>query len=312
MTDLLPLLIGLLCAGVGGELFIRGTVGLAKWARIPSGIIAATIAAFATSSPELSVSINAASAGKPQIALGDALGSNVVNVGLILGLALLFGGIQATRDSIRRDFPVALIAPIVLGIMAMDGEVSRLDALLLLGLFAGWLIAATREAKRQRSAAEETLGELSHFGALAQAVIGLGLLVLAGRLIVIGAKGIGAWLGMDPFIVGATLVAVGTSIPELATTVISRIRGHEEIGLGTVIGSNIFNGLFIVGVASAIHPITLSWREVASGLLFGILLLASVLPNRHGFIERRRGALLLALYIIYVFIMIQFRPDAAS
>lgn len=312
MTDLLPLLIGLLCAGGGGELFIRGTVGLAKWARIPSGIIAATIAAFATSSPELSVSINAASAGKPQIALGDALGSNVVNVGLILGLALLFGGIQATRDSIRRDFPVALIAPIVLGIMAMDGEVSRLDALLLLGLFAGWLIAATREAKRQRSAAEETLGELSHFGALAQAVIGLGLLVLAGRLIVIGAKGIGAWLGMDPFIVGATLVAVGTSIPELATTVISRIRGHEEIGLGTVIGSNIFNGLFIVGVASAIHPITLSWREVASGLLFGILLLASVLPNRHGFIERRRGALLLALYIIYVFIMIQFRPDAAS
>jgi cation:H+ antiporter len=312
MTDLLPLLIGLLCAGVGGELFIRGTVGLAKWARIPSGIIAATIAAFATSSPELSVSINAASAGKPQIALGDALGSNVVNVGLILGLALLFGGIQATRDSIRRDFPVALIAPIVLGIMAMDGEVSRLDALLLLGLFVGWLIAATLEAKRQRSAAEETLGEQSHFGALAQAVIGLGLLVLAGRLIVIGAKGIGVRLGMDPFIVGATLVAVGTSIPELATTVISRIRGHEEIGLGTVIGSNIFNGLFIVGVASAIHPITLSWREVASGLLFGILLLASVLPNRHGFIERRRGALLLALYIIYVFIMIQFRPDAAS
>lgn len=312
MTDLLPLLIGLLCAGGGGELFIRGTVGLAKWARIPSGIIAATIAAFATSSPELSVSINAASAGKPQIALGDALGSNVVNVGLILGLALLFGGIQATRDSIRRDFPVALIAPIVLAIMAMDGEVSRLDALLLLGLFVGWLIAATLEAKRQRSTAEEMLGELSHFGALAQAVIGLGLLVLAGRLIVIGAKGIGARLGMDPFIVGATLVAVGTSIPELATTVISRIRGHEEIGLGTVIGSNIFNGLFIVGVASAIHPITLSWREVASGLLFGILLLASVLPNRHGFIERRRGALLLALYVIYVFIMIQFRPDTAS
>lgn len=312
MTDLLLLLTGLLCAGVGGELFIRGTVGLAKWARIPSGIIGATIAAFATSSPELSVSINAASAGKPQIALGDALGSNVVNVGLILGLALLFGGIQATRDSIRRDFPVALIAPIVLGIMAVDGEVSRLDALLLLGLFGGWLIAATLEAKRQRSAAEETLGEPSHFGALAQAVIGLGLLVLAGRLIVIGAKGIGAQLGMDPFIVGATLVAVGTSIPELATTIISRLRGHEEIGLGTIIGSNIFNGLFIVGVASVIHPVALSWQEVASGLLFGILLLASVLPNRHGFIERRRGALLLALYVIYVFIMIQFRPDAVS
>jgi cation:H+ antiporter len=312
MTDLLPLLIGLLCAGLGGELFIRGTVGLAKWARIPSGIIAATIAAFATSSPELSVSINAASAGKPQIALGDALGSNVVNIGLILGLALLFGGIQATRDSIRRDFPVALIAPIVLGIMAVDGELSRLDALLLLGLFVGWLIAATLEAKRQRSVAEETLGEPSHLGALAQAVIGLGLLVLAGRLIVIGAKGIGARLGMDPFIVGATMVAVGTSIPELATTIISRLRGHEEIGLGTVVGSNIFNGLFIVGVASTIHPTTLSWREVASGLLFGILLLASVLPNRHGFIERRRGALLLVLYIIYVFIMIQFRPEPIS
>jgi cation:H+ antiporter len=312
MPDALYLLLGLLCAGIGGELFIRGTVGLAKWARIPSGIIGATIAAFATSSPELSVSINAATAGNPQIALGDALGSNVVNVGLTLGLALLFGGIQATRDSIRRDFPVALIAPMVLGIMAVDGKLSRLDALLMLGLFFAWLIAATLEAKRQRSAAEDTLGEQSHPSALAQAVIGLGLLVLAGRLIVVGAKGIGARLGMDPFIVGATMVAVGTSIPELATTIISRLRGHEEIGLGTIVGSNIFNGLFIIGVASAIHPIALSWREVASGLLFGILLLALVFPNRHGFIERRRGALLLALYVIYVFIMIQFRPESAS
>src|SRR5512145_2220419 len=135
MKDFLVLLFGVACAGLGGELFVRGVVGLAHWARIAPGLIGATVAAFATSSPELSVSINAALAGKPQIALGDAIGSNVVNVTLILALALVISGIQCPRDSIRRDFPVALLVPVLTGVLFADGTLSRADGLLMLGIF---------------------------------------------------------------------------------------------------------------------------------------------------------------------------------
>ena len=158
MNDYLALILGVGCAGIGGELFVRGAVGLAFWARISPGIIGATVVAFATSSPELSVSINAALAGKPQIGLGDALGSNVVNVALILALALLISGIQSPRDSIKRDFPVALLIPIITGVLFLDGELSRLDGLLMLGMFIAWLVAAVIEARKQRSAAEEVIG----------------------------------------------------------------------------------------------------------------------------------------------------------
>lgn len=113
MNPYLSVVIGIVCAGIGGELFVRGSVGLAKWMRIPSGIIGATVAAFATSSPELSVAISAGIAGEPQIALGDSLGSNVVNVALILGTALAISGIQTPRSTLKRDFPLALLVPLV-------------------------------------------------------------------------------------------------------------------------------------------------------------------------------------------------------
>lgn len=122
MNDYPAFFLGVVCAGIGGELFVRGAVGVAHWARVSPGIIGATVAAFATSSPELSVSINAAIAGQPQIALGDALGSNVVNVALILALALVISGIQSPRDSVKRDFPVALLIPISTGVLLLDGS----------------------------------------------------------------------------------------------------------------------------------------------------------------------------------------------
>jgi cation:H+ antiporter len=124
-------------------------------------------------------------------------------------------------------------------------------------------------------------------------------LVAAGALIVSGARGVAAAFGIDEFIVGATLVAIGTSTPELATTIIAKWRGHDEVGLGTIIGSNIFNNLFIVAVAAMIHPISVAWREVAVALGFGIVALAFCYPPRDGVIGRGRGLLLLALYVAY-------------
>lgn len=300
MNDYFALLLGVVCAGLGGELFVRGTVGLAHWARVSPGIIGATVAAFATSSPELSVSINAALAGEPQIALGDALGSNVVNIALILALALVISGIQSSRDSVKRDFPVAMLIPVITGVLFLDGQLSRLDGFLMLGMFLVWLVAAAIEARKQRSAAERVLGERRGWLILLSCAAGLAFLVAAGNLIVAGARGIAISFGIDEFIIGATIVAVGTSVPELATTVIAKLRGHDEIGLGTILGSNIYNGIFITAIAAIIHPITVAWREIAITLVFGLLALAFSYPTRLGYIERRRGVLLLVLYATYL------------
>ena len=300
MNDYLILLLGIVFAGIGGELFVRGAVGLAAWARISPAIIGATVAAFATSSPEMSVSISAALAGNPQIALCDALGSNVVNVALILGLALVISKIKTPRDSVKRDFPVALLIPVITGALFLDGELSRLDGLLMLSMFFAWLVAAVIEARKQRSDAAKALGEQRRGLVILSCVIGLALLVTAGNLIVTGARGIALAFGIGEFIIGATVVAIGTSTPELATTLIAKLRGHDEVGLGTILGSNIYNGIFVVAIAAIIHPIAIAWREVAIALVFGLIAVVFSYPTRNGFIERWRGTLLLALYAAYL------------
>ena len=157
MNHYIALIVGVVCAGIGGEFFVRGTVGLARWGRIAPGIVAATVAAFATSSPELSVSVSSALAGKPEIALGDSLGSNVVNVALILGCALLIAGIQSPRSSIKRDLPVALLVPIVTGVLFLDGTLSRIDGIIMLLSFFVWLIATIIKARKQRNVTDQIL-----------------------------------------------------------------------------------------------------------------------------------------------------------
>jgi cation:H+ antiporter len=305
MNDYVAVILGVICAGMGGELFVRGAVGLAHWARVSPGIIGATVAAFATSSPELSVAVNAGMAGQPQIALGDALGSNVVNVALILALALVISGIQSPRDSVKRDFPVAVLVPVITGVLMLDGMLSRFDGVLMLSMFLAWLVAAVIEARKQRSVAEKVLGEHRGWLAVLSCIVGLGFLIAAGNLIVAGARGIAMALGINAFVIGATIVAVGTSVPELATTVMAKLRGHDEISLGTILGSNIFNGVFIVAVAAMLSPITVSWREVAVTLVFGLVAVVCTYPTRSGFIERRRGVLLLVLYAVYLATILQ-------
>jgi len=284
---------------------VRGVVGVARWARVSAGIIGATLAAFATSSPELSVSVISALAGTPQIALGDAVGSNVVNLALILGLALLISPIHASRDSLRRDFPVALLVPLVLGALAYDGVLSRADGFILLVLFVAWLGAVVLEVRRQRSVAGVMLGEARHGLALLSCLGGLVFLVASGMLIVAGAKGAALAHGIDEFVIGATLVAIGTSAPELATVLIAKLRGHDEVGLGTLLGSNIFNGLFIIAVAAIIHPIVISPAEVAIGLLLGLLATAVIFPGKSGHLGHSRGWMLLALYAVYLGLILQ-------
>jgi cation:H+ antiporter len=304
MSNYIFLLLGVLAAGAGGELFVRGSVGLARWARVAPGLVGATVAAFATSSPELAVAVNAAAAGRPQISLGDVLGSSIVNVALILGLALSISSIRSSRDSIRRDFPCALLLPAMAALLLIDGTISRMDGFILLVLFAVWLVAVVREARKQRSENNSSEGPRRIAFALTCCLLGLPLLFLAGYLIVNGARGIASAYGVNEFIIGATIVAVGTSVPELATTLISKLRGHDDLGMGTVFGSNIFNSLFIVGVAALICPIDVPLREVAASLIFGVLTVALTYPDGQGTISRTRGILLLGSYVAYLLVTI--------
>lgn len=300
MNPYLSLALGILCAAGGGELFVRGAVGLARWARVSAGLVAATVAAFATSSPELTVAVTSALAGVPTIALGDALGSNVVNIALILGVTAAIAPTATTPGSAKRDFPLALLGPIALALLLIDGELSRLDGLLLLGLFAAWLVAVVLSAREQRQAAAENPQTNLGWQIVTQCAVGLGLLIAAGWLIVGGARSIALAFGIDEFVVGATVVAVGTGAPELATTVIAKLRGHDEVSLGTVIGSNIFNGLLVVPLAALIAPFEVNPSRVGTALLFGVLAVALILPTRSGVLPRRRGAFLLVFYGIYV------------
>lgn len=303
MTPALPYLalgFGLLCAAGGGEFFVRGTVGIARAARVSPAIAAATVAAFATSSPELTVAISSALAGEPEISLGDALGSNVVNLALILATALALAPLAVDRATVLRDYATAAASTIALTVVLIDGVITRMDAMILLAGFILWIVAVVREARRQRSVPPTSDNEKRTLRAAIETSIGLALLIVAGKLIVYGADDIARRYGLGEFLIGATLVAIGTSVPELATAVIARLRGHDEVGLGALLGSNIFNGLFIVGVAGAITPIHAPIRETAPALIAGAIALLIVLPPRGGVYWRWRGVALLATYTAYL------------
>lgn len=299
----LLLLAGSILAGVGGEFFVRGLVSLAVWWRVPPGIVGATVAAFATSSPEMSVAVNTAAAGRPEIALGDVLGSNVVNIGLILGIALVFSAILVDGGSVVREYPVAAAAPLVLGLLAIDGTVGPIDGLVLLVIFAAWMSQSVIAGRRFRAATPHSLLEHSRMSVVVSLVVGLALLVAAGRVILAGAVGVSQALGWDAFVVGAVLVALGTSAPELATVLISRLRGHDEVAVGTLLGSNIFNTLLIVGTAAIIHPITVDSLETDIGVVASAVLVLLIIPVA-GRLGRWRSVPLLGSYAVVLVLLV--------
>jgi cation:H+ antiporter len=296
VVPLAELLTGVLCAAGGGELFLRGVVGLSDWLRVPKAVTAATLAAFATSSPEISVAVTSALAGSPRVALGDALGSNVVNVGLVLGVMLCIRPTPFDWSATRREFGLALVAPLLVLAALADGHLARVEAAVGLAVFGTWLLLVLQDALKARHGTAPSVTRRQGLVAAGQGAAGLVLLVVAGRLIVAGATGIGAMLGMDLFLIGATVVAFGTSAPELATAVVAKVRGHDDVGVGTVLGSNIFNCLFVVGLAAGIRPFDQPPWGVLSSVAFGVLTVACLAPGRRAALPRSRGVLLLALY----------------
>lgn len=306
--SLLFLILGLACAGVGGELFLRAVCGLARAWKLSASFAGASIAAFTTSSPELSVALGAALAKTPEIALGDCVGSNVVNIALILGGALILGPLHCSRESTQRDLPMAIIAPLLTALLSLDGVITRLDGVVMLAAFLGWAVAGWRTARQTvGGAAVESKPTMSRV--LWAGVAGLILLLIASKVIVSGALGVAAALGWTPFVIGAVIVAVGTSTPEIVTTLLARFRGEDDIGLGTILGSNVFNLLFIVALAAILHPVRVVGIGPWIGLALGLGTVGVAFPRRNGIIARGQGAALLGCYLVYVGATIWLDPS---
>lgn len=297
--DVAAILGAVVLAALGGELFLKGVLGMAAALRVSTLLVATTLAAFATSSPELTVSTVAALAGRPEIGLGDALGSNVVNIALIFGVALLFGPIRVAQREFGRDFALALAVPCLTLWLARDGMIARAEGAGLLLVFGFWLALLVRAVLAARGAKAADPDGHPWYSLLLGAA-GLACLVIAGRLFVGGATGVARALGIHAYLVGATVVAVGTSLPELVTVLLSRWRGHDEIGVGTLLGSNLFNGLAIVGTAASLHPIAAPPAEIAVALGAGLFALLLLIPGPTAVIGRGRGGLLLIVYTLFV------------
>jgi cation:H+ antiporter len=301
--SILLLLAGVVLAWFGGTLFVDGAVGLAHWARWPVAVIGVTVAAFGTSSPELMVAIQAAKDGVPQISLGDVLGSNVVNIALVLALVLSLSGMKAEDAGVMRDWACALAVPFIMAAVLWDGWFSRLDALVLIGLFSMWLAMVVRHARQHRARNKEEVieaGRASKLKIVFQVAAGLALLMAAAQFVVHGGTGVALVLGWSPFIVGAVVVAVATGTPELATTIIARIRGQHDVGLGNILGSNVFNALFVAALAALINPYAVKLPELLPSLVFSVITTLLILPGRGGVLGRWRGFVLLALYATFV------------
>lgn len=300
VNDILVVFAAISLAALGGIRFYNSMLEIASWLQLPAMLIATTFTAFASSGPELMVSILAAMEGRPQIGLGDALGSNIVNISLILGVALMFRPIKTQLSEYSRDFMFSLVVPVLTLLMTLDGVLSRLDGAFLIFLFLIWIMLLIQFSHATPERKSRVTGlSLDKVRALSNLIIGIVLLSLAGQLFIFGASNMATSLHLPPYIIGTTIVAIGTSMPELTTVLLSRLNGHDEVGLGTLLGSNLFNGLAIVGAAVLIHPVNIAQSEVAITLLFGSATVLLLIPHKDG-LSKLRGAMLLATYAIFV------------
>lgn len=292
--------------------FVEGAAATAGHAGMPSLLIGIVIVGFGTSAPEMVVSAMAALDGTPDLALGNALGSNIVNIGLVLGVTALVAPIAVHSKIVRRELPLLFAIGLVCGLMFWDGALTRLEALLLLAGFFGLIIWSVVAALRGRgdSLEAETMQELeTHAMSLGRAVFwllaGLVLLIISSRTLVWGAVTIAEALGVSDLIIGLTIVALGTSLPELAASVVAARKGEHDIAIGNVVGSNMFNLLAVSGIAGAIAPmptlapdlLTRDWPVMM--LLIAVLALMAYGFRGPGRINRVEGGLLLLAFVTY-------------
>ena len=297
----------------GADKFIAGSASLARSIGISSLVVGLTVVSIGTSAPEIIVSVNAALQGSGQLAVGNALGSNIANIGLVLGITLLITPIPIQKTLLKQEGAILFAVTGLAGICLYNGFLGRLESLLLILLVIPLLILA---AKYKKSLAESSETQITHSfstkGALVSFFIGLICLLVCAELIVWGAKSIALNMGISELVIGLTIIAIGTSLPELAASVISAIRGHHDIAVGNIIGSNLFNLLLVMGAAGAISPIALDsqvfsrdFMAMAALTLLMLIFMAAALRNKEDRpkLPKMVGLVLLAAYCLYYLVL---------
>lgn len=295
------------------ERFIDGASGTAAYFGMPPLVIGMVIVGFGTSAPEMVVSAFAALDGSPNLALGNALGSNIANVGLILGLTALIAPISVHSAIIRRELPLLLGIGAVVGVLLWSGSLTRIEsALLLAGFLAliGWTLFSALRARGDTLEAEVSQEMAEHPMPLRRAlfwlVVGLLLLIVSSRVLVWGAVTIAQTLGVSDLVIGLTIIAIGTSLPELAASLIAARKGEHDIAIGNIVGSNMFNLLAVIGIAGSITPIAVipaevmsrDWPMMMAGTV-ALFVMGYGFRGRQGRINRLEGGILLLTFIAY-------------
>lgn len=321
IENLLGLALGLVGLFFGGQWLVTGSSRLARSLGISALIVGLTVVAMGTSAPELLVSLDAALRGSPDIAVGNIVGSNIANIGLILGLAGLIYPISVHVNLLRREIPIMVVVTVAVFVMFLDGVISQFEGLLLVGGMIAFLVFMVVSARKEQKVdhhipEDEDIippANINRLLELGRVALGLVVLVVGAQFTVDSAVNMARTFGVSELIIGVTLVAVGTSLPELVTSVMAAIRKESDIAIGNIVGSNIFNILAILGLTTFIQPIPVAGQIVRfDGLVmiaFAVLLVPFVLNRRLG---RRESAIFLGAYIVYVIVSAASALPAAS
>lgn len=318
---ILELVGGLVVLSVGGECLVRGASRLARSLGVSALVVGLTIVAFGTSAPEIAVSISAGIRQHDDLAIANVVGSCILNTLVVLGLAAVARPLKVSRSVVRTDAPFMILVLALFAFFAVDdigllaggkndGRIGRWEGILFIAALMGYLVLTYYGARRQPQVVEaeyeQSIGPARSSAInLVLVLVGLAGLVFGADLMVNGGAGIARSVGISERIIGLTIFAIGTSLPEVATCVIAARRGQPDIAVGNVVGSNIFNVLAVIGIATTAHPkgaMTVNWtilsHDVPVMLVAAVLLLPILRTGRH--ISRREGAVLLALYIGYL------------
>ena len=286
----------------GADKFVAGASAFARRLGVSPLLVGLTIVAFGTSAPELAVSLTAALQGANEIAVGNVLGSNVFNLLVVAGLSAVLCPLIMDRTLLRRDWPLSVAAAVLLLLfLAPDLTISRIEGLILLAVFIVVLVVQIRAAMQGRGAADSEEEEIPMSPLLigVNIVLGLACIIVGGQLAVNGATGIARMFGLSETLIGLTIVAIGTSLPELVTSLVAAHKGQNEIAMGNVIGSNLFNILLILGVSAAITPIPVQAVSVIDCLVLIGVSVVFYLPAMRGKLGRAPGAVMALCYVAY-------------
>ncbi len=318
---ILSILAGLVLLVVGGDLLVRWSSKLALGLGIPSLVVGLTVVAFGTSAPELAVSLAAAWNGASDIAVGNVVGSNIFNVLGILGACALVAPLVVQRSLVRRELPIMIGAAALVVVLGLDGSISRMEGSALFVAMIGMTWWLVRQGRAEAAAANQGESpEPVRGSTVALLVLGIAgslvLLVAGSRFLVSGAVSIAQAMGVSELVIGLTIVAIGTSLPEVAASIAATVRGERDIAIGNVVGSNIFNVLCVLGGSGLLSstPIPVSGAAMAFDIPFMVAIMFLCVPVflTHGHISRIEGILFLALYGGYTALLVLFGAGATT